>query len=110
MRLGWEADLGLVGLQSRPAYTGVPNVGGNDAVAGVLDEWVKNLRIAGLGQFTYLNNQLYLRYPLRNGNSLRLGLNSMGYRYSLRDQPVAVWIQTLNMGYQFRLDNHKEIR
>lgn len=110
IRLGWEADLGLIGVQSRPPFTGVPNLGGDDAVASVLNEWVNNLRIAGLGQFTYLNNQFYLRYPLRNGNSLRLGLNSMGYRYSLRDQPVAVWIQTLNMGYQFRLDNHKEIR
>ena len=110
IRLGWEVDLGLLGLQSRPAYTGVPNVGGNDAVAGVLDEWVKDLRIVGLGQFAYLNNQLYMRHPLRNGNCPRLGLNSMGYRYSLRDQPVAVWIQTLNMGYHLRLDNHKEIR
>lgn len=110
IRLGWEVDLGLLGLQSRPPYTGVPNVGGENAVAGALNEWVDHLRLAGLGQFTYLNNQLYIRYPLRNGNSLRVGLNSMGYRWSLRDQPVAVWIQTLNMGYQFRLDNHKELR
>ncbi len=110
IRLGWEVDLGLLGLQSRPAYTGVPNVGGEDAVVGALNEWVDNLRLAGLGQFTYLNNQFYLRYPLRNGNSLRIGLNSMGYRWSHRDQPVAVWIQTLQMGYQFRLDNRAEIR
>jgi hypothetical protein len=110
LRVGWELDLPLAGWQFRPPYNGLLEGVGNDAIAVGARDMLNNSRLAFLGNFFYLNSQVYVRYPLRNGNRLQLAYQWMGYSRSYLDMPVRQASGVLVGSLVFRLDQQEDIR
>lgn len=110
LRLGWDVDLPLFGLQFRPPYNGLLEGIGNDAIAVGTQDMINNSRMELLGNYFHLNSHFYLRYPLRNGNRLQLGYNWMGYSRTYKDMPVRQASGAFTASLMFRLDKQEDIR
>lgn len=110
VRLGWELDLPVFGWQFRPPYNGILDGVGNDPIGAGARDMLNNSRLEVAGQYFYLNNHFYLRYPLRNGNRLQLSYNWQAYSRTYLDMPVRQASGVVMASMLFRLDNREDIR
>jgi hypothetical protein len=110
LRFGWEIDLPLMALNSRPPFVGVLDGVGNDPISTGVIDFMENTQFGIVGRYFYMNSRLYAQYPLRNGNRLQMSYHWQGYQYNYQDQPVRTAAGALMFSYMFRLDANKDLR
>lgn len=108
-QLNWQVNLPVLGIITRPNYSGFGNFASGGSVNVILEEMINNVEFVSMNKFIMVQSQIELLAPLGNNNRLRVAYQWQGFRYNNELARLQGAWGGIQIGVLFKIDSREVV-